>query len=75
MSEPTLHRKIMFGGVRVVAFLLMICSLVGAVGLATSHDPRMDSGMKWGLVVLFAAIAVVSFLMLRTSTKRRQSGR
>jgi len=73
MNTDAFYWKIIFGGARVVAFLLMIFSFVVGLGIAIRPAYQMDSGLKWGLVVLMAIIFVISALMLRAPTRKKNS--
>jgi hypothetical protein len=71
MSNEGLHWKIVFGGARVVGFVLMLACVVGAVELALDRDSQMDAGLRWGLVGLFVLISVLGFLMVRAPIRRK----
>jgi hypothetical protein len=64
--------KIVFGGTRVFAFLLMIVSLGIAISIGSDENSRMDAGLKWGLVALFTLVSVLGFLMLRAPIRRKR---
>jgi|HubBroStandDraft_4_1064222.scaffolds.fasta_scaffold182564_2 hypothetical protein len=70
-SPPSLYRRIFFGTARVYAFLLMIFTAVGAIGLIRYPSPQLDPGLKWGLVGLMVVLFVLSILMLRAPTRRQ----
>lgn len=67
-----LYWRIVFGGTRLFAFLLMIASLAGAVGIGMDQSSRMDAGLRWGLVALLTVLSVLSFLMLRAPIRRKR---
>jgi len=55
---------------RLIALLLMVGSLVGAVLLALDGDSRMDASLRWGLVVLLSLIGIICLLALRAPVRR-----
>ena len=75
MSDPdqALHKKVIFPGARIIAFILLPASLFAAFNMATRPPPiqQMEARFRWGLIALFSLIAIVSFLMLRAPIYRR----
>lgn len=71
-NELGLYWRIIFCGTRVFALLLMIASLVGAIGISMDQSSRMDTGLKWGLVALLAVLAVLGLLMLSAPVRRKR---
>lgn len=66
----SLYWKIVHGGGRLLAFLLMVGSLVAALGIAMQNSEAMGAALKWGLVILMIVVAFLSLLALRAPSRR-----
>lgn len=64
-----IYWSVFYGVARVIALLMMVTTVIGAVVLATDGDSQMDAPLRWGIVTLLSFIAIICFVALRAPTR------